>query len=77
VRRQIRSMGHCWVPTGSALLGRCFLVPVPRNVPLMPAAAYLEIWGPNNTDVDPLFHRNQFGKAEGTYCTLQSCPATG
>lgn len=48
-------MGHDWVPTDSAHLGRCFFVPISRCVPQMPAKAYMGIWDPNNTEVAPLF----------------------
>lgn len=54
-RMQMRSMGHGCVPTDSAQLGRCFLVPVSSCVPQMPAAAYMGIWDPNNNEVSPLF----------------------
>lgn len=57
-RMQIRGMGHCWVPTDFVLLGRWLWIPFSRNVPFMPAAAYLGIWGPNNTEVIPLSHGN-------------------
>lgn len=55
---QIRGMGHCWVPTDSVLLGRWLWISFPRNVPFMPAATYLGIWGLNSTVVSPLFHGN-------------------
>lgn len=55
---QIRGMGHCWVPTDSVLSGRWLWILFSRNVSFMPAAAYLGIWGPNYSEVPPLFHGN-------------------
>lgn len=52
-------------------------MPVSRNVPLMPAAAYLGIWGPNNTKVACIFNGNSsLGRQKGL-TVHQPCTTVG
>lgn len=72
---QISGMGHCWVPTDSALLGRWLWISFSRNVLYMPAADYLGIGGPNNTEVPPFFHGNH-SVGRQKRLAAHSCPNT-